>query len=185
MATAKTGARTHVALLRAINVGGRNSLPMKDLVKLCEGAGCRDVATYIQSGNVAFGASATLAKKLSVALEAAIRAHAGLGVPVILREAAALRAIATANPFLKAGADPGELHVGFLADVPTTAQIAALDPKRSPPDEFVVRGGEVYFRFPKGVGKTKLTIPYLDAKLGTTITLRNWRTLHALIELVA
>src|ERR1700690_1917527 len=158
---------------------------MKDLVKLCEAAGCRDVATYIQSGNVVFGASAALAKKLPTTLERAIRAHAGLDVPVILREAAALGAIAKANPFLKAGADPGQLHVGFLADAPSTAQIATLDPKRSPPDEFAVRGGEVYFRFPKGVGKTKLTIPYLDSKLGTTITLRNWRTLHALIELVS
>jgi uncharacterized protein (DUF1697 family) len=185
MPTSTPGARTHVALLRAINVGGRNSLPMKDLVRLCEAAGCRDVATYIQSGNVAFGASATLAKKLSVALEAAIHAHAKLGVPVILREAAALRAIAEANPFLKAGADPNELHVGFLARVPTPAQLATLDPKRSPPDEFVVVGSEVYFRFPKGVGKSKLTVTYFDAKLGTTITLRNWRTLQKLIELVA
>jgi uncharacterized protein (DUF1697 family) len=183
VATSKTGARTHVALLRAINVGGRNSLPMKDLVKLCEAAGCRDVATYIQSGNVVFGASAALAKKLPTALETAIRSHAGIGVPVILREAAALRAIARANPFLNAGADPGELHVGFLARAPAPAQIAALDPRRSPPDDFVVVGSEVYFRFPKGVGPSKLSVTYFDAKLGTTITLRNWRTLQKLIEL--
>ena len=177
--------RTHVALLRAINVGGRNALPMKDLAALCEAAGCRDVVTYIQSGNVAFGATAALAKKLPAALEAAIRERAGLAVPVIVRDAEALAAVARDNPFLAAGVDPTQLHVGFLASAPTKARIAALDPKRSPPDEFVVRGGEVYFRFPRGAGKTKLTVTYFDAKLGTTITLRNLRTLQALRELLA
>jgi uncharacterized protein (DUF1697 family) len=177
--------RTHVALLRAINVGGRNALPMKDLAALCEAAGCRDVVTYIQSGNVAFGATAALAKKLPAALEAAIRARAGIDVPVIVRDAAALAAVACGNPFLAEGVDAAELHVGFLAATPTAARIAALDGQRSPPDAFVVRGREIFFRFPKGVGKTKLTVTYFDAKLATTITLRNWRTLGALLELVA
>jgi uncharacterized protein (DUF1697 family) len=86
---------------------------------------------------------------------------------------------------LKAGADPNELHVGFLAAEPTKDRISLLDPKRSPPDEFVVRGREVYFRFPQGVGQSKLTVTYFDSKLATTITLRNWRTLHALLELCA
>src|SRR4051812_8163031 len=132
-------ARTHVALLRAINVGGRNSLPMKDLRELCEAAGCKDVVTYIQSGNVAFGASAALAKKLPAALEKAILVRAGIRVPVIVRAAADLTAAARAHPFLKAGVDTTELHVGFLADAPTAERIALLDPRRSPPDEFVVR----------------------------------------------
>ena len=133
-------ARTHVALLRAINVGGRNSLPMKDLAAICEAAGCKDVVTYIQSGNVAFGASAALAKKLPAVLEKAILAKAGIRVPVIVRTAAELAAVARANPYVKAGAlEEAGLHVGFLADEPTKERIAMLDPKRSPPDEFVVR----------------------------------------------
>jgi uncharacterized protein (DUF1697 family) len=176
------GARTHVALLRAINVGGRNALPMKALATLCEAAGCRDVVTYIQSGNVAFSASAAVAKKLPAALRRAIQAHAGIDVPVIVRDAAAMEAAVRGNPFLKAGADANELHLGFLADAPTAARIALLDPGRSPPDEFVVRGGEVYFRFPKGVGKSKLSVTYFDAKLATTLTLRNLRTVGALLE---
>jgi uncharacterized protein (DUF1697 family) len=176
--------RTHVALLRAVNVGGRNGLPMKDLAALCEAAGCRDVVTYIQSGNVAFSASAAVAKKLPAALRRAIQAHAKIDVPVIVRDAAALAAVARENPLLEDGAQLGELHVGFLADAPTAARVAALDPARSPPDVFVVRDREVYFRFPKGVGKSKLTVTYFDAKLATTITLRNWRTVGALLELL-
>jgi uncharacterized protein (DUF1697 family) len=177
--------RTHVALLRAINVGGRNALPMKDLASLCEAEGCRDVITYIQSGNVAFNATTAVAKKLPAALRSAIAAHAELDVPVIVRDAAALAAVARDNPYLKAGVDPSELHVGFLADAPTPARVATLDEARSPPDEFVVNGSEVYFRFPKGVGRTKLTVTYFDAKLATTITLRNWRTVGALMELLS
>jgi uncharacterized protein (DUF1697 family) len=176
--------RTHVALLRAINVGGRNMLPMQDLARLCEAEGCRDVVTYIQSGNVAFNAPAAVAKKLPAALRTAIQAHAKLDVPVIVRDAAALAAVARGNPYLRAGVDPSELHVGFMASTPTAAHVAGLDPRRSPPDEFVVNGSEVYFRFPKGVGKTKLTVVYFDSKLATTITLRNWRTLGALMELL-
>jgi uncharacterized protein (DUF1697 family) len=177
--------RTHVALLRAINVGGRNALSMKDLATLCEAEGCRDVVTYIQSGNVAFSATTAVAKKLPAALRCAITAHAELDVPVIVRDAVALAAVARGNPYLKAGVDPNELHVGFLADAPAPARVATLDPARSPPDEFVVSGSEVYFRFPKGVGRTKLTVTYFDAKLATTITLRNWRTLGALLELLS
>jgi uncharacterized protein (DUF1697 family) len=181
-------ARTHVALLRAINVGGR-SLLMKDLAAMCEAAGCRDVVTYIQSGNVAFRATAAVAKKLPVALARGIAAHVDLAVPVIVRDVDALAAVARGNPFIGANAkaddiDTAELHVGFLAEAPDAARVAALDPRRSPPDEFVVRGAEVYFRFPGGVGKTKLTTPYFDAKLATTITLRNWRTVHALLALL-
>jgi uncharacterized protein (DUF1697 family) len=177
-------ARTHVALLRAINVGGHNALSMKDLAALCEAAGCRDVVTYIQSGNVAFGATAALAKRLPVALPDAILARAGLRVPVIVRAAAELAAVARDNPFVDPGVDPGELHVGFLAAAPGVGPIATLDPERSPPDEFVVRGREVYFRFPRGAGKTKLTTPYFDGKLATTMTVRNWRTVTALLELL-
>jgi uncharacterized protein (DUF1697 family) len=181
-------ARTHVALLRAVNVGGRNVLPMKDLTALCEQAGCRDVVTYIQSGNVAFRATAAVAQRLPAALARAIRAKAGFAVPVIVRDGAALAAVVKANPFLKAaGADPAALdmlHVGFLAAAPEAARVAGLDARRSPPDEFVVRGAEVYFRFPGGMGRSKLTAAYFDSKLATTITVRNWRTVGKLLELL-
>jgi uncharacterized protein (DUF1697 family) len=177
------GATNHVALLRGINVGGRNKLAMKDLAALFTAAGCGDVRTYIQSGNVVFTAAGPLAKKLPVRIEAAIRARAGIQVPLEMRSADQLRAVAGGNPFLKTGPALETLHVGFLLDTPSAAQLAALDPKRSPPDEFVVRGREIYFRCPNGMGRSKLTNTYFDSKLGTTITIRNWRTVQALLEL--
>jgi len=61
--------------------------------------------------------------------------------------------------------------------------VSALDPKRSPPDELVVRGRDIYLRLPNGVARSKLTNAYFDATLRTTSTLRNWRTVLQLLEM--
>jgi uncharacterized protein (DUF1697 family) len=158
---------------------------MKELAAMFVAAGCSDVVTYIQSGNVVFDASPAAAKKLPAAIEAVIAKRFGMRVPVVMRTAAELSAAARDNPFLAAGADPDELHLAFLAEAPSATQIASLDPKRSPPDAFVVRGANIYLHLPGGVAKTKLSNAYFDAKLGTTSTVRNWRTVLKLVELAA
>ncbi len=180
--TRSTSAAAYAALLRGINVGGKNRLAMADLVELFAAAGCADVRTYVQSGNVVFRASAAVAKRVPAAIERAIEAELGLRVPVLLRGARELARVATANPFLTAGADTAALHVAFLADAPGKRG-AALDPARSPGDSFELRGRELYLHLPNGVGRTKLTNAYLDAKLATTSTLRNWRTVLQLVEM--
>ena len=173
----------HVALLRGINVGGKNPLPMKDLTAMFVAAGCREVVTYIQSGNVVFEASAALATKVSAVIERAIATRHGHRVPVVMRSAVELAAVARDNPFLSKGADPGTLHLAFLAETPAAAKLAALDPARSPPDAFVVQGRDIFLYLPGSVAKTKLSNAYFDAKLGTTSTVRNWRTVLKLVEL--
>lgn len=170
---------THVALLRGVNVGGKNKLPMKALVALFEDLGCEAVRTYIQSGNVLFEAKST--EGLADRIAARIEADHGLRVPVVLRTAEALARIRDDNPF--PDADPKALHVMFLRDAPAPAKVAALDPDRSPGDAFVVRGANVYVCCPNGVARTKLTNAWFDAQLGTVSTGRNWRTLGKLIEL--
>lgn len=176
-------ATTYVALLRSINVGGKNRLPMKDLAAMFAEAGCRDVQTYIQSGNVVFKAEDALAARIPALISEAIRDRFGYRAPVVLRNAAALREVVEANPFVKASVDLKTLHVAFLSDRPDGARVAALDPDRSPPDEFAVRGGEIYLRCPNGYGKSKLTNAYFDSSLGTTTTVRNWRTVLKLVEM--
>ncbi len=172
-----------VALLRGINVGGKNSLPMQDLVAMFEAIGCKSVRTYIQSGNVVFAASDALARRVPDALARKILEETGLRIPVVTRSAAELGTNLRRNPYLGTRADPARLHVAFLADEPSSAQIKALDPKRSPPDEFIVRGRDIYLHLPNGVGKTKLTNAYLDSKLGTVSTLRNLATVQKLVAL--
>jgi len=173
----------HVALLRGINVGGKNRLPMKSLSALFTDAGCTDVQTYVQSGNIIFGATPSLARRIPALIEKAISVQFGLRVPVVTRTAAELHAGAKHNPFLPRESDTGTLHVAFLATRPTPAQVATLDPDRSPPDEFAVRGREIYLRLPNGVARSKLTNAYFDSRLETTSTLRSWRTVLKLVEL--
>ena len=175
--------RPYVALLRGINVGGRNKLPMRELTAMFVEAGCEDVRTYIQSGNVVFRADPSLADGLSARIAAAIAASHGYQIPVVIRTAADLASVVRGNPFLADGTDPTKLHVGFLAQAPDPTKVASLDPDRSPPDAFDVRGDEVYLHFPNGVARSKLTNAYFDRTLGTVSTVRNWRTVCKLHEM--
>jgi uncharacterized protein (DUF1697 family) len=173
----------YVALMRGVNLAGKNKLPMKDLAAMFAEAGCTDVVTYIQSGNVVFRATEACAARLPAAISKAIADRLGFRAPVVMRTAGELRGVARGNPFLRAGAEPESLHVVFLADRPSPARVATLNPERSPSDEFEVVGREIYLRCPNGVGRSKLTNEYFDSKLATTSTMRNWRTVVKLVEM--
>lgn len=170
------------ALLRGINVGGKNLLPMKALAEIFAAAGCTEVKTYIQSGNVVFRHGRTI--DAAAAARAAIAARFGLKVPMIVRSAAEMAKTIAGNPFPDRGIDEAWLHVMFLEDEPAAALIAGLDPERSQPDEFAVIGREVFLHLPNGAAKTKLTNAYFDAKLKTVGTQRNWRTVLTLAEMM-
>ena len=175
----------HVALLRGINVGGKNKLPMAELVALFRAAGADDVRTHIQSGNVLFDAEPRALARLVSDVEARLAKKLGRPIPLAVRSARDLVRVSRENPYLAAGVDPAELHVAFLAARPEKRRVAALDPRRSPGDTFTARGSKLYLHLPNGVARTKLTNAYLDATLGTTSTLRNWRTVVTLVTLVA
>lgn len=175
--------QTHIALMRGINVGGRNKLPMKDLAAMFEVAGCADVRTYIQSGNVLFSAPEDLATRVPGLVGTAIAEQFGYRIPIILRSAERFAAIVAANPFVAAGAEDRELHVAFLADAPARAVVARLDGLRSSEEELAAAGAEVYLRLPGGVARTKLSNANFDRLLDTTSTMRNWRTTKKLLEL--
>lgn len=174
---------TYVALLRAVNVGGRGKVAMADLRGWCDDIGFKDAVTYIQSGNVVFSAPVTDEERLSVALADRIEAGCGVRTSVIVRPASEMAELAGSNPFLVPGAEPRRLHVAFLADAPAAERVAALDPDRSPPDSFVVSGRHVYLSYPNGSGRSKLTNEYLERTLSTVATARNWNTVTRLVEL--
>jgi uncharacterized protein (DUF1697 family) len=180
---ARGRSRAHVALLRGINVGGNNMLPMKDLSAMFEAAGCSAVRTYIQSGNVLFQATDDVAGAVPARVGKAIRARFGYEVPVVLRTADEIGAVLRKNPFLARGDGPDRLYVAFLSADPHPDRVAALDPGRSPPDELAVVGRDVYLRLLNGGGRSKITNAYLDATLAAVSTIRNWRTVEKLAEL--
>jgi uncharacterized protein (DUF1697 family) len=175
--------QVYVALLRGINMAGKNRLRMQDLASIFEAAGCRNVRTYIQSGNVVYEAGHLQAHRVSGRVTDLIATKFGYRIPVIVRTALEIRHVAANNPFLNRGADERRLCVMFLEAVPLEANVDRLDPHRSPPDEYAVRGREIYMRCPEGFARTKYTNAYFDSVLGTTSTGRSWATVLKLVEL--
>jgi uncharacterized protein (DUF1697 family) len=175
---------TYLALLRGVNVGGNNKLPMKDLIRVFVETGCNDVRTYIQSGNVMFSTDPDALAGLPGLITTRIASRFGIRTPVVLRTSEQIAGVVANNPFLLEGAEDARLYVMFLADHPSPGRVDGLDPDRSPPDRFIVRGQEVYLRIPNGAATTKLTNSYFDSKLSTTSTVRNWRTVTTLLELM-
>jgi uncharacterized protein (DUF1697 family) len=175
----------YVALLRAVNVGGRNSLSMPKLRETLAGRGLDDVSTVLQSGNVLF-TSPQREPAVTKLVRDTIAKEFGIEGAVVVRTAAEIAAVAAKNPFVERGEDrdPKSLHVAFLEKAPTKAAVGKLDPDRSPPDAFEVRGREVYLSYPKGSGRTKLNLSYLERVLKVEGTARNWRTVQRLAELL-
>jgi uncharacterized protein (DUF1697 family) len=167
----------YVALLRGINVGGGNAVAMADLRSVFESLGHSDVGTYIQSGNVTFRTDRPVRPET---IEAALVERFGFDVAVVLREASDLARIVRANPF--GTVDPKHLHVGFLAANPTAQVAKGLDPAACAPEEFVLRGCEIYLHLPDGMGRARLPT-YLDRRLKIPTTIRNWNTVVKLAEL--
>ncbi len=173
-----------VALLRGINVGGKNILPMAELAKVFAGCGCSDVETYIQSGNVVFRASQPQGV-LSQRLSAAIHDRLGLNVPVVIRSREDFLDVAQEHPFERKASELKMLHVLFVADSPTAEQVASLDPERSPGDEFTVIGDQVFVFLGSGAAKSKLSNAYFDSRLGSVGTMRNWRTVGKIAAMLS
>ena len=172
---------TYAALLRGINLGARNKVAMADLRKLMAEVRAEEVQTYVQSGNVVFRSSVRGAPKLERAIEERIRSDLRLDIAVLVRSASELAALVDGDPF----GDPEKTHVTFLAEKPAAARVSALDPDRSPPDEFRVIGREVYLRCPNGYGRSKLSNAYFEKQLDVAATTRNWRTVTKLAGLAA
>jgi uncharacterized protein (DUF1697 family) len=177
-------AAAHVALLRGINVGGRNMLPMADLSRMFTRAGCARVQTYIQSGNVVFSPSVSLsAEDVVSAVAGEIVRRFAFQPAIIVRSAADMMRVASRNPLLVPGVDLALLHVGFFDRAPSGRLVKQLDPDRSPGDRFIVRGSEIFLHLRNGMGKTRLTNAYIDSTLQATCTMRNWRTVLTLADM--
>ena len=121
-----TGEQRYVALLRGVNVGGKNKLPMVELRDAFTAAGCSAVQTYIQSGNVVFEAARDLAERVPDTVTRAISQRFGYETAVVVRSSEELRQVVASNPFDTSG-DPRFLQVAFLEDTPDVAIGLDLD----------------------------------------------------------
>jgi len=169
-----------VALLRAVNVGGRK-LPMADLRALCEALGWSGVATYIQSGNVVFAAPGKPAA-IETELEKAIAAKFGMDVPAIVRTADEWADLAAGNPFAR---EPPNRVMLLLAKAPPAKGAEAAIEARALAGERVRRVGDaLWFHYPNGAGTSKLTPSLVDRAVGSPGTARNFNTVTKLKEML-
>jgi uncharacterized protein (DUF1697 family) len=185
---------THVALLRGINVGGHNKVPMAQLRELVAGLGHADVATYIQSGNVAFSTSQTDTAALATALEEAIAAAFGIQVRVVVLSRADLGRVARDNPYPDEPS-PKAVHVVFLSAKPgpeVAARVAdarrrAEQKQPGTRDTAEVIGRTIFLHTPDGFGRSELAAQIAGGsrgKAGDLIgTARNWATVTKLLTM--
>ena len=171
---------TYIALLRAVNVGGRNMIKMAELKRLFEAMGLGQVQTYIQSGNVLFTAEEE-EQPLRQRLEREIEATFGFPVTVVLRTAEELQRVVAACPFASDTWGEGEsLYVSLLAAAPASEGIERLLAYRSEIDEFCIVGREVFLLYRQRMPDSKLQNNFLEQKLGVRATARNWQTITTL-----
>ena len=171
-----------ICLLRGINVGGANKLPMALFRDVLAGLGCEDIATYIQSGNAVFRTVRSDLAALAGDIGAAIEAAAGVHPQVLVLTAAALEQAVAGNPYKAAEAEPKSLHVSFLDSVPPAPDLAGMEALRAPGERFCLDGAVSYLHAPDGIGRSKLAARG-EKLIGVPATARNWRTVTALLDM--
>lgn len=174
---------TYIALLRGINVGGSNKLPMRSLIELLQALGLHNVKTYIQSGNVVFQSEREDTSELETEISAAIRKSHGFAPQAFVIDAHRFEAALAANPFPEAEADPASLHLFFLDGIPRNPDLAALNGARTANERFELIDRVFYFHAPDGIGRSKLA-GIVGKGWGVAITSRNWRTASTLLTMV-
>ena len=185
---------THVALLRGINVGGRNKVSMADLRELVASLGHGDVATYIQSGNVVFSTGETDTAALAAGLERAIAASLGVPARVVVLSREELVQAARDNPY---AGEPNHkaVHAVFLDGEPgpdVAGRVSAAQEiagQKGSRDTAQLIGRIIFMHTPDGYGRSDLAaaLVKIGQKKNDTVagTARNWATVTTLLALCA
>lgn len=183
--------RTHVALLRGINVGGSGRVPMAALRQALGDRGFTDVATYIQSGNVVLGSVEPDPAVVAATISDVLRDEFAVPRPVVAFDRDAYAAAVAANPFGQV-TEPKQLHAVFRAAPPDDDERARLEAAlaaeraKGGPGDAVVVGRVVYLHLPDGMGRSELAAR-LSARSTAADgggTARNWATVRKLQDLL-
>jgi uncharacterized protein (DUF1697 family) len=172
-----------VALLRAVNVGGRK-LPMAEFRAQISSLGWANVATYIQSGNLVFDADCTPAEA-EAAIETLIREQHGYEAPAIVRTSNQWAAYPGGNPFPDAARHTPNYLLMLVAKDRLKPDAAEVIQARATAGEQARQVGEtLWIHFPQGSGTSKITPALLDKAMGSTATSRNYRTVCTLLDML-
>lgn len=172
----------YVALLRAVNLAGKNQISMADLRGIAEKVGLAEPRTLLNSGNLLFETRARGSAALEKLLETALSRELELVTPVVVRSVTEWRAAIEANPFpMEARKDPGKLLLMPLKGKPVAANVAELVRAIVGPERVKAASSSLYLVYPDGVGKSKLTSALIEKKIGVSGTARNWNTVQKLL----
>ncbi len=172
-----------VLLLRGINVGGKNKLPMADLKSLLAELGASDIETYIQSGNAAFSASGLRPQIFSKKLSKAISDIHGFAPQIIVVTAEGFIRSIEDCPFPKEDLSEKILHFYFLTEPANSPQEDKLNELKISSEQWALVDDVFYLYAPDGFGRSKLAAK-AEKLLGVGATVRNWRTVTKLQTLI-
>ena len=174
----------YIALLRGINVSGQKLLRMNDLKSYFEELGFQEVLTYIQSGNIIFSFETTNQQKLEQMIREKILEKTRYNVPVAVLSRAELDTIIENNPYKTLeNQEIEKLHLTVLEELPLQENILQLTRNNFAPEEFSFGGRYIYLFLPNGYGRAKLNNNFIEKKLKTGATTRNWKTIKKLQEM--
>jgi len=177
---------TYVALLRAVNVGGRSPVSMAALREFAADLGFERPQTLLQSGNLVFGAPATKTSSLERLLEAEASTRLGLDTNIVVRSAAEWHLVIGRNPFpAEAETDPSHLLVMALKGPMKAGAVDALQASIKGRETVRGAGTHLYLVYPDGIGRSRLTAAVIERAVATTGTARNWNTVLKLETLAA
>ena len=175
------GVNIYIALFRGINVGGKNVLPMKELVGILAGMGYEDVSSYIQSGNVVFRSKTKCSNKTASEIGAKIQVSHGFVPKVLLLEVSELEAAIENNPFDNSKGKI--LHFFFLDSVPEEPDLDSLKAIKFKTEKYELINKVFYLYAPDGIGRSKL-VAKVEKAMGVPVTARNWNTVEKIISMV-
>ena len=167
----------YIAFLRAINVGGHNTVKMDFLRQLFESLGFSNVETFIASGNIVFETTSNNAQALEREIEKVLHEALGYAVATFIRTGMELAAIANYKPFSQSDLDgAAALNIAFLADGLDDKSSQKLMALRTDIDDFHVHGREIYWLCRKRQSGSKISNAVLEKALGQKSTLRGANT---------
>ncbi|MGH7865619.1 MAG: DUF1697 domain-containing protein [Candidatus Binataceae bacterium] len=179
-----TIATTHIALLRAINVGGHKPVAMSDLRNLLTKLHFSDARSLLQSGNLVFGSKAQTAANIERLLEEEAEKRLGCSTHFFVRTAGEWHQIIEHNPFPReAQRDPSHLVLMLLKNRPDTNAVKTLQSAITGPEIVRIEGRQAYVVYREGIARSRLTNALIETKLGTRVTGRNWNTVQKLAVL--
>lgn len=174
-----------VALLRGINVGGKNKIAMAALREMFAAVGLPNAKSLLQSGNIVFQPGRLSPSAIEKSLEAQSAKRLNLPVDYFVRTAAEWSRLIAANPFAaEAKKDPGHLIVMAFKVVVDGGAVKALQAAVKGPEIVRAKGRELFISYPAGIGTSKLTSALIEKMIGHRGTARNWNTVTKLEQLL-